>query len=256
MTTRAKRPSEPISIRVACEFLRSAGAVRTLLRMQKESPRPGRKLPVVPLAVGAVVVGAALVLLVRGVDYKALEARGLAFMRSLGPWTYFSGMALLPALAFPLTLFTLMAGELFSPLMTMGGVIAASFVAVSINVALTYWLARYALRPFIAALAGRYGYTVPKVSDSNALSIALAVRLTPGPPFFFQSYLLGMSEVPFKMYMVVSVLCQLPWMIGAIVLGKGIFNGNFRLVLYGVGVLVVAALAVKWLQKRYASRTA
>jgi uncharacterized membrane protein YdjX (TVP38/TMEM64 family) len=224
--------------------------------MPPESPPPRKKLPLVPLAVAGVILGAAAFLVLRGLDIKGLESRGLALIRGLGPWAFFSGMAILPALGFPLSLFTLLAGELFAPTMTMGGVIAAAFVAIAANVALTYFLARFALRPLIARLAARYGYTVPKATAENALSIAMALRLTPGPPFFVQSYLLGMAEVPFRMYMVVSMVCQLPWMVGAIVLGKGIFNGNFQLVLYGIGVLTVATLAVQWLRKRYASRAA
>ena len=43
-----------------------------------------------------------------------------------------------------------------------------------------------------------------------------------------QSYILGLAEVPFRLYMVVSWLCKLPMAIGAVVLGKGVFNGNFK----------------------------
>ena len=60
-----------------------------------------------------------------------------------------------------------------------------------------------------------------------------------------QSYILGLAEVPFRLYMIVSWICILPWAIGAAVLGKGVFNGNFRLVLYGIGVIVVAVVVVQ-----------
>jgi uncharacterized membrane protein YdjX (TVP38/TMEM64 family) len=86
--------------------------------------------------------------------------------------------------------------------------------------------------------------------------VAITIRLTPGPPFFMQGYLLGLAEVPFRTYMIVSWLCILPWAIGAIVLGKGILNGNFKLVLYGMGVIVVAVVVVKAIRKRYAARVA
>jgi uncharacterized membrane protein YdjX (TVP38/TMEM64 family) len=222
--------------------------------MASESPLPRKKLPLVPLGIAAVVVGAAALLVARGLDYKALVAQGLALLRSMGPWTFFSGMALLPALSFPLSAFTLLAGELFAPLLTLPGVILASLVAIGLDLALTYWLARYALRPLLSGLATRYGYAIPKVTPSNALSVALAVRLTPGPPFFVQGYLLGMAEVPFRMYMVVSMVCQLPWALGCIILGKGLFNGNFTTAIYGVSVLVLATLAIQWIRKRNAAR--
>jgi uncharacterized membrane protein YdjX (TVP38/TMEM64 family) len=220
------------------------------------APVPRRKLPLVPLALAAVAVGAVAVLIIRGLDYHVLWNRSLATLRGLGPWAFFSGMAVLPSLSFPLTVFTILAGELFAPLLTMPGVIAASLVAITVNIALTYWLARYALRPLLSRIASYYGYTIPKVTPSNALSVSLAVRLTPGPPFFMQGYLLGMAEVPFAMYMVVSFICQLPWALGCIILGQGLLNGNFGLAIKGLSVLIVATLAIQWLRKRNAARAA
>jgi uncharacterized membrane protein YdjX (TVP38/TMEM64 family) len=133
-------------------------------------------------------------------------------------------------------------------------VIAATLFAIAVNLALTYWLARYALRPVLSRLAEHYGYRIPRVTRENALSVAITIRLTPGPPFFMQGYILGLAEMPFRIYMVVSWICILPWAIGAIVLGKGILNGNFRLALYGMGVIVVAVVVVQAIRKRYATR--
>jgi uncharacterized membrane protein YdjX (TVP38/TMEM64 family) len=216
--------------------------------------RARRKLPIVPVAAALAALAAVAVLVLRGMDYRAVEEQSIALVRSAGPWAFFAGAALLPAIGAPLSFFTILSGELFAPRMTLLGVIAAMFVAIAVNLALTYWLARYALRPLISRLAAYYGYGIPKVTPENALSVALVVRLTPGPPYFLQSYILGMAEMPFGLYMVVSWLCQLPWGIGFIVLGKGLFNGNFKMAIYGVGLIVVATVVVQQLRKRYASR--
>jgi uncharacterized membrane protein YdjX (TVP38/TMEM64 family) len=71
-----------------------------------------------------------------------------------------------------------------------------------------------------------------------------------------QSYILGLAEVPFRLYMVVSWICILPWAIGAAIMGKGVFNGNFKLVIYGVGVIVAAVVIVRMIRKRYVPRVA
>jgi uncharacterized membrane protein YdjX (TVP38/TMEM64 family) len=222
--------------------------------MPSETERQPRKLPVVQLGIAGIVIGAAAFLVLRGLDYKALEAQGIALIRSAGPWTFFAATAVLPAVGAPLSAFTILSGELFAPQMTLAGVIAAALVAIAVNLALTYWLARYALRPLLSRIAGRYGYRIPKVTKANALSVTLAVRLTPGPPFFMQSYILGLAEVPFRLYMIVSWVCILPWSIGLIVLGKGVFNGNFGTAIYGVGVIIVATIVVQQIRKRYAPR--
>jgi uncharacterized membrane protein YdjX (TVP38/TMEM64 family) len=222
--------------------------------MPPEEPRARRKLPLVKLGVAAAVALAVAFLVLRGVNYRALAEQGVGIVRSAGPWAFFAGTAVLPAVGAPLSLFTITAGELFAPLLTIGGVIAVTMLAISVNLALTYWLARYTLRPLLTRLAEHYGYRVPRVNAANALSIALAVRLTPGPPFFMQSYILGLAEVPFRIYMVVSVLGITPWAVGCIVLGKGVLNGNFRLAIYGVGVIVAATVIVHMIRKRYVPR--
>ncbi len=59
------------------------------------------------------------------------------------------------------------------------------------------------------------------MTKANALSVTLVLRLTHGIPFFVQSYILGLAEVPFVFYMVVSWTCNLPMAIGAVVLRQG-----------------------------------
>ena len=222
--------------------------------MPPEEPRTGKKLPVLKLAAAAVVAAAAVALLARGFDYRGLAEHAMAAIRAGGPLVFFVAIVALPAVGAPLSAFTLVAGEAFSRQMTMPGVLAAVLLSVAANLALTYWLSRYALRPLLSMLAQRYGYVVPAVTPANALSIALVIRLTPGPPFFMQSYILGLAAVPFRLYMVVSFLCITPWVVAFVVLGKGIFNGDFKLLLYGVGVIVAATAIVHMLRKRYAGR--
>jgi uncharacterized membrane protein YdjX (TVP38/TMEM64 family) len=224
--------------------------------MSPDEPRERRKPPLVKLALAAVLVGAVGYLLLRGMNFKDLGLHGLQYIRDAGPWVFFAAMAILPAFSAPLSAFSIIAGEAFGKQMTIPGVIAASLLAITINLAFTYWLARYALRPVLSKVIGRYGYTVPRITPENALSITLFLRLTPGPPFFMQSYILGLAEVPFGQYMVVSTLCNIPWTIAMVVLGQGIFNGNFKLIMYGIGVIAAASIAVHWIRKRNASRAA
>jgi uncharacterized membrane protein YdjX (TVP38/TMEM64 family) len=224
--------------------------------MPPEEPRERRKLPLVKLSLGVAVLAAVAFFALRGVNYVDLAQRVLAYIRDAGPWAFFSVTAVAPAFGAPLSAFSLTAGEAFGRQMTMPGVVAAVLAAVAVNLAFTYWLARYALRPILSRVTERYGYTIPRVTPGNALSITLVLRLTPGPPYFMQSYILGLAEVPFRLYMVVSFLCTIPWAVAFVVLGKGIFNGNFQLVLYGVGVIVVASVCVHWIRKRYAAPAA
>ena len=221
-----------------------------------------RKLPLVPIIVAILLVCAGAALVLRGAHPKelmdkagALMDQAVGFVRGIGPWAFFAACAILPAVGAPLTAFTITAGEVFAPQMTMAGVIAAALAAIAANLALTYWLARHALRPLLSRVAAHYGYTIPRITPANALSITLALRLTPGPPFFMQSYILGLGEVPFRLYMIVSWLAVIPWSLGAIILGKGALNGNFKLVMYGIGILAVATVVLQAVRKRYVSKS-
>ena len=222
--------------------------------MQPEVPAPKKKLPLVPLGILAAVAIVVAILVLKGLDYRVIVHRGLEVIRSTGPVTFLLATAFLPAFGAPLSVFTLTAGELFAPQMTMLGVIAAMMLAIAANLAFTYYLARYALRPILSKVIKRYGYSIPSVTPENALSVALTLRLTPGPPFALQSYMLGLAEVPFRLYMIVSWLCILPWAVGAIVVGKGAFNGNFLLISYGIGVIAVATFVVNIIRKKYVKR--
>lgn len=183
-------------------------------------------------------------------DWRGGLDRGIAWVRAAGPGAFFTAMALVPA---PLWMFTVPAGEAFAGLLTLPGVIAAALAAIAVQIAVCYGLARYALRPVVEKLVRRFGYTVPRLNADNALNVALLVRLTPGPPLFLQCFLLGVAEMPFGLYMIVSWLCTVPWVIGGVVLGRGVLAGNFATVLIGISLLGAAAIAVRLLRKRLAS---
>ena len=219
-----------------------------------EAPLKKRKLPVVKLGLVAVALGVGAVAVLRGADGPALVERGMAMIRSVGPVGFFAAMAVLPTVAVPMSLFTITAGEAFAAQMSLGGVIAVALVVLALNLALTYWAARYALRPALTGLLKRYGYSVPRVTPDNALAVTLLLRLTPGPPYAVQGYVLGIAEVPFGLYMIASWLCQAPWVVGFIVFGQGLLKGNFVLAAKGLGVLVVVVIAVQWARKRFAKR--
>lgn len=222
--------------------------------MSSEVPSSPRKLPLVKLGLAVVVLAAVAVLLLRGVDLVALKNQFIGLIRDAGPVVFFVAMALLPAVGLPMLAFTITAGEAFAPRMTMAGVVAVSLAVVALNLALCYWVVRYLLRPLLLRLLQRYGYRLPTVTAENALNVALLVRCTPGPPYALQNIVLGVSEMPFRLYMIVSWLALLPWVLGAIILGQGMFSGNFSAVVWGLGVLIAATIAVQWLRRKYFSR--
>lgn len=185
-----------------------------------------RTATVVKLGLVVVVLAVGAWLAMRHVDFAAQAARCVTFFREAGPAAFFMAMALLPVVGFPLSPFTLAAGPVFGPVMGLGNVILCTLLAVTVNVALSYWIAARALRPLVSYWVKRLGYTLPEVQPHAAWPVILLVRIVPGPPFFLQSYLLGLARVPFGIYMLVSTVVPAAYLTATIVLGDALMRGD------------------------------
>ncbi len=213
----------------------------------KTAPAERRKHPSLALLALAVMLAVGAVLLARGISPHGAAERVVSIVREAGPAVYFTAMALLP---FPLFWFTVPAGEAFAGQFTFPGVIAASLVAVAVNIAFSYWLARRLFRPLLTAWLEKRGHRIPQMTRENAVAVALMVRLTPGPPLCLQCYLLALAGMPFGLYMIVSWLVTVPWVVGGVILGRGILSGNLTLALTGLGVLGAVATGVHLWRRR------
>jgi uncharacterized membrane protein YdjX (TVP38/TMEM64 family) len=225
--------------------------------MSVESTSLKKKLPIVRLAIAGAIVTVIGLLVLREIGLQRLLEWFDLFVeaiRDMGPWVFFAAMMVLPAVGAPLMAFNLVAGEAFAPQMTMPGVIVTVAAAIAANLGLTYWLARYALRPLLTRIVTRYGYSIPRVTKENALTVTLLVRLTPGPPYFLQGYLLGLAEVPLRLFMIVSWLAVLPIALSAVVLGKAAREGNMGKIAAVLAVMVVAVVAVQFVRRKYTKR--
>lgn len=223
--------------------------------MSEPALRPNRGL-LIKLAVAGVVVLAGLVLVARGLDLKGLLASGLEFIRGAGPVVFFLAMAVLPAVGAPLSAFTLTAGPVFGPSMGLGLVIALALSAITFNMAVSYWLARRAFRPLAEKLFRRLGYTLPRATPGNEVDLVVLLRVTPGIPFPAQNYLLGLAEVPFGKYLLVS--CAIQWPINAafIAFGDALLHGRGKVALIALSVILALTAATQLIRKHYGKKRA
>lgn len=205
------------------------------------------------LAAALVIVLIAAGLALRGLDWRHWLKAGTALIQRAGPGAFFSGMAVLPCCGAPIMAFYLTASA-FKATLGLGGVLAATGAALAVNIALTYWLARHWLRPWLEKLVARLGHKIPHVPPEDHFEFTLLLRILPGPPFFLQSYLLGLAEVPFWLYFAISWVVVMAMASGVIVFSDAILQGRGREALLGGSLIIAVALVVHMLRKHYAKK--
>jgi uncharacterized membrane protein YdjX (TVP38/TMEM64 family) len=191
-----------------------------------------------------------LVWLALNADVRAGAEGMVLALRRAGPVAFFLAMALLPAVGFPMMAFTLAAGPLFGPTLGPGWVIVWALAAVTVNLLLSYWLATRALRPVVRGVLAWFALPLPEIPAGGSWQLALIVRLTPGPPFWAQSYLLGVMRVPLLPYLTVSLLVMAGYIVALVLGGDAITQGNGRLALAAAGLLVVVSAGWHLLRRR------
>jgi len=125
----------------------------------------------------------------------------------------------------------------------MGWVIAAAFGAATVNILLTYWLARRVFRPRIARLVARFGYKLPVLDKADLTDLIVILRVTPGTPFCVQNYLLGLADAPFGRYMAISCTVMWAYVGAAIVFGDALLSGRGGAAVFAIGLLAAIAAA-------------
>lgn len=203
------------------------------------------------LAVLAAVVAVAAVLVLRGGSLFGLAGRVIDEIRSAGPWAFFAAMAILPAAGVPMLAFSLTAASAFGPTMGMAGVVAAGLAAVAVNLAFTYWLARRALRPWLARILVKLGYRLPEVGPADMNDLIVLIRVTPGIPFFAQNYLLGLANAPVGPYLAISCAVTFAQTTAFILFGDALLHGRGRAGLLALSLVLALSAATHLLRRHY-----
>lgn len=224
--------------------------------MPSEAPVEKRKLPLAALAIAGVVVLLALAVLIYVVGWQTVVMEGkriwkVGFDRcaSAGPGVFFAAMAVLPIVGVPMSPFALAAGPLFGERLGTPLVLGCGLAAITFNLTVAYWLARRWLRPLLAQLVARLGYKLPQVDSGDATDLIVLLRVTPGPPFFVQNYLLGLAEVPFGRYLAISCAVQWSFNVAFMLFGDALSQGRGKMAMIAIGVLAALVVGTHFVRK-------
>jgi uncharacterized membrane protein YdjX (TVP38/TMEM64 family) len=209
------------------------------------------KISGLQVALGGIVLAVAIAAVFARSGLHAFASHWVGVFRDGGAVPFFAALAVLPSVGFPLSVFLVTAGPVFGPTLGPWHVVAYATLAVSVNLAISYWIAARPLRAFAERLASRRGYRIPRAGGERAWKITLLVRIVPGLPFFFQNCLLGVARVPFGPYLLVSALVQFVYVVGAVLLGNGVLSGRFSAVAPAALLFVLIGVTLHYLRKNW-----
>jgi uncharacterized membrane protein YdjX (TVP38/TMEM64 family) len=171
----------------------------------------------------------------------------LEWLRSGSPWMFVAAMGVLPLVGVPLSALWVLTGATFGRWTGLGLIIAG----MAINFALAYVISNRLLREPIARLLERRGIQVPEAHPGEYIKLTIAARVFPGLPNFMQSYLLGLANVPFRIYYPVSFPPQILYALGFVLFGDSLVKGKTGSVILAISVVVAAGLLANIARRRY-----
>ncbi len=198
----------------------------------------------------ALAVAAALALLAAAWFAWDREAV-IAWKESASPPLFFAAMSVLPLIGLPLTPFYIVAGATFGVWVGLLG----SMIALGVNVSLCYLVAKNIPRAWLHNVLERFGTELPTFEQtSGAVRFSMLVKLTPGVPMLLKNYLLGLSGVPFKVYLITSLVTSALYAVPLMVLGNSLFDHDWSESWFAVLLGVGAGVGV-WLWRRRSKKS-
>ena len=175
-------------------------------------------------------------------DHEAFHT----WKNSAGPFPFFLALAILPVIGFPTTPFYLIAGATFD----LPTALIGSLLALTVNLTLSYMLARGPLRSLLERWLARSGRELPNVEKVGHLRFTVVVKCLPGLPTFLKNSAVALAGVPFPIYFGVSLVFSGFYAAGFIVLGESFLERDYTRALIALGVLAGIAAVIFLIRRR------
>ncbi len=115
------------------------------------------------------------------------------------PVLLLAAFLILPMVGFPITVFLILLGIRFGPVY---GLLIMSF-GFAVHLLVTFGLSHSYIRPWLALLADRWHFTIPRLPAHRRLQFSFIFMAVPGLPYTVKNYLLALAGVPFLTYLVI-----------------------------------------------------
>ncbi len=171
-------------------------------------------------------------------------------IRDLGLIPFFLAMAVLPVIGFPVTPFYLLAGVTFG----VGTSLLFTALSQAVNLFIAYWLSRRFLRGVIEKLIRKTKYKIPEVAPKHYVNFTLLVKITPGPPNFLKSFILGLARIPFGIFFLISWPTTMGFAVGVIIFGDSLADRDASQAILGFVLMIAFLAGIKLIAHIYTKR--
>ena len=161
---------------------------------------------------------------------------------------YFAVMSVVLLAPVPASVLYVAAGPLYGVLPSLLWIAPA----LAINALLVHAIAGSLLRPRLERFVARRGLKIPALetrADEHLFTVL--IRITPGIPYFVQSWLLGLAGVQRTPFVLITVAIQMLYATGFVVLGRSAFEGDTGVAVAALATLVVVSLGARQVHKRF-----
>jgi uncharacterized membrane protein YdjX (TVP38/TMEM64 family) len=235
---------------------------------EKKGMKPWMKLVIVLVVIGALLAIAnhfGIFDMLKEGSLKDRVVRLDSFFRGMGPWAPIAFIAI-----WVVACILLLPGL---PIAIVGGLIFGavwgsiwSIVGSNIGAALAFLIGRYAARDMVEGWVQK-NPTLKKIDEGvrkQGWRMLMITRLVPIFPFNIQNYVYGLTDIPFKTYLLVTLPCMIPGTIAfnfaagsarEVILSGGQPEAVKRTMVYlavAAVFFVLLSLIPGWVKKRYA----
>jgi len=161
------------------------------------------------------------------------------------PGWFFALLAILPMLGAPISVFCLLAGAKFG---AAGGALTIA-MAMLCHLLASYWLAQSFLKQPLHRLLHKRGYDIGQVPADHQLKFAITFTAIPVIPYIAKNYLLAMSHIGLRSYLIVTWSIQMLYSIPFIAITGAIQDNNPMVFVIGLLGIVVVYLVSRWAKR-------
>lgn len=174
------------------------------------------------------------------------------YFREVGPWAslvYVVAYALRPIILFPTSIMTPLAALLFGPVL--GWIYA--YIGETFSATIAFFIAKYFRGSFIKSSQTSHGFLAflekyQAKLEERGFETVLFLRLVPLFPFDFVNYACGLSRIPYRTYIVATMVGILPGLTAYIFLGSSLMNP--WLLIPTALMFIVLSLLARYMRKR------